>query len=148
MEATMLRVTIDLVPYGDETRKRNVAVVEIGNDCTGDVATGNYNIRAEGVVDEGGDDGYDSWAPARLEGFSRARGYLALAHEALAVLEREQIAEAARQAARQDSFMDAYASIRDRAKAKGRWSDADETAYRLQLVQQAELSQDSESTEG
>lgn len=41
----MLRVTIDLIPHGDERRKRIVATMEIANDLTGDEIAGNYKYR-------------------------------------------------------------------------------------------------------
>jgi hypothetical protein len=38
----MLRVTIELVPYGDEDRAKKIATMLIANDATGDWRTGNY----------------------------------------------------------------------------------------------------------
>lgn len=38
----MLRVTIELVPYGDEERAHDIAVMLIANDGTGDSEVGNY----------------------------------------------------------------------------------------------------------
>jgi hypothetical protein len=38
----MLKVTIELFPYGDETRAREISSFFIGNDGTGDIETGNY----------------------------------------------------------------------------------------------------------
>lgn len=38
----MIRVTVELIPHGDEVRKRVVGVMEIANDGTGDQVTGNY----------------------------------------------------------------------------------------------------------
>jgi len=43
-----LRVTIELVPRGDESRKRKVAVVDIINDGTGTHDLGNYDAAAVG----------------------------------------------------------------------------------------------------
>jgi len=43
-----LRVTVELIPRGDESRKRKVAVVDIANDGTGTHEVGNYDVRAEG----------------------------------------------------------------------------------------------------
>jgi hypothetical protein len=40
----MLRCTIELVPMGDEDRKRVIGMVEIANDGTGDGHTGNYKV--------------------------------------------------------------------------------------------------------
>lgn len=41
----MLRITVELIPFGDESRKREIARGEIVNDGTGDRTRGNY--RAE-----------------------------------------------------------------------------------------------------
>ena len=38
----MLRVTVELVPFGDEERKRKIAEAIIYNDGTGDFQAGNY----------------------------------------------------------------------------------------------------------
>lgn len=38
----MIRVTVELIPKGDEPRKRTLATMEIANDRTGDQETGNY----------------------------------------------------------------------------------------------------------
>ena len=40
----MLRCTIELLPHGDETRKRVIGVVEIANDGTGTPTMGNYGV--------------------------------------------------------------------------------------------------------
>lgn len=54
-----LRVTIELIPHGDESRKKKLAVVDIENDGTagdmrggGDV--GNYRVFASGLLKEAG----------------------------------------------------------------------------------------------
>lgn len=39
----MLRVTVELIPHGDESHKRELARMEIANDGSGDSATGNYD---------------------------------------------------------------------------------------------------------
>lgn len=41
----MLRVTIELIPRGDESRKKHLGTVEISNDGTGDTRRGNYAVR-------------------------------------------------------------------------------------------------------
>ena len=38
----MLKVVIEIHPFGDETRKRTIGEVYIANDMTGDISTGNY----------------------------------------------------------------------------------------------------------
>ena len=41
----MLRITIELVPFGIEDRKRVLHVGEIWNDCSGTKSRGNYKFR-------------------------------------------------------------------------------------------------------
>ncbi len=41
----MYRVTVEIVPHGDERNKRVVATMEIANDGTGDEIAGNYIYR-------------------------------------------------------------------------------------------------------
>lgn len=45
----MIRVTVELLPHGDESRRRTLGTMEIANDGTGDQETGNYDaiLRAE-----------------------------------------------------------------------------------------------------
>lgn len=38
----MIRVTVQLIPKGDETRARTLGTMEIANDGTGDIETGHY----------------------------------------------------------------------------------------------------------
>jgi hypothetical protein len=40
----VLRCTIDLIPRGDESRKRTLGIVEIANDGTGAPERGNYRV--------------------------------------------------------------------------------------------------------
>ena len=42
----MLRVTVELVPHGIEERKETLATVEIANDRSGTLESGNYNVTA------------------------------------------------------------------------------------------------------
>ncbi|HSW00035.1 MAG TPA: hypothetical protein VLI39_07675 [Sedimentisphaerales bacterium] len=62
-----LRVTVELIPYGDESRKRTVAVVDIANDGTGTHEVGNYDVRAEGETVGG----YDTFYHSRVAGVQR-----------------------------------------------------------------------------
>jgi hypothetical protein len=39
----VIRVTVELIPHGDESRKRELARMEIVNDESGDQATGSYD---------------------------------------------------------------------------------------------------------
>lgn len=41
----MIRITIELLPLGDESRKRHMGTAEIWNDATGTIAQGNYKYR-------------------------------------------------------------------------------------------------------
>ena len=38
----MLRIKVELVPFGDESRTRSIGQILIANDGTGDSAVGNY----------------------------------------------------------------------------------------------------------
>ena len=38
----MIRVTVELLPFGDETKAEHLGTAIIANDLTGDVETGNY----------------------------------------------------------------------------------------------------------
>jgi hypothetical protein len=59
----MIRVTVELLPHGNEIAKRTLAVMEIANDGTGTQTTGNYNAT---LVAE-----YTRGRHGRVEGFNR-----------------------------------------------------------------------------
>lgn len=63
----MIRVTIELVPKGDETRKRVLGTMVVCNDGTGNELLGNYNgtLHAE-YTGSGG-------RPGRVMNFRRTR---------------------------------------------------------------------------
>lgn len=61
----MIRVTVELLPHGDETRKRTIGLMEIANDGTGDVETGHYRGK---LIAE-----YTDGRPGRIENFRRQR---------------------------------------------------------------------------
>ena len=65
--ADMIRVTVKLLPLGDESSKRTLGVLKIANDGTGDLTNGNYTgtLHAE-YTGEGGRKGY-------VRGFHRRR---------------------------------------------------------------------------
>ena len=75
----MIRVVIELVPYGDESQKRHLGTATIANDGTGTVQVGNYNV----TLSKWGRP-TQTWKRGRVEGFPRqTRGawdllYLAL----------------------------------------------------------------------
>ena len=76
-----LRVTVELIPRGDESRKRTVAVVDITNDGTGTHEVGNYDVRAEGDCQGG----YDTFYHGKVDGLKRG-DYLDTAIDCLRVL--------------------------------------------------------------
>jgi hypothetical protein len=41
----VIRVTVELLPKGDESRKRHIGSIEIANDGTGTALKGNYMVR-------------------------------------------------------------------------------------------------------
>ncbi|HEX9391511.1 MAG TPA: hypothetical protein VF928_09390 [Usitatibacteraceae bacterium] len=41
----MIRVTIQMLPGGDESKARNLGTIEIANDGTGTISRGNYMAR-------------------------------------------------------------------------------------------------------
>lgn len=59
----MIRVTIEIVPHGVESRKRTLATMEIANDGTGSSDLGNYvgTLNAE----------YQTDRPGYVRGFQR-----------------------------------------------------------------------------
>lgn len=70
----MLRVTIDLLPYGDIDRKREIKVIDIANDGKGTQEFGNYLIREDG----------GKWQPSVLN-WPRSKSAEALVGEALSI---------------------------------------------------------------
>lgn len=65
----MLRVTIDLIPRGDESRKKTLATADIWNDGTGSVTTGNYGATL--FVHQTADGKPKKWRTAFVNGFPR-----------------------------------------------------------------------------
>lgn len=59
----MLRVTVELLPHGDESQRKVLDVIDIVNDGTGSESVGNYRID---TVDVKG---------TRLDNFARSQGY-------------------------------------------------------------------------
>jgi hypothetical protein len=83
-----LRITVELIPRGDEAAKRKVCVVDVTNDETGTSEIGNYRVEAHGVVTEGIDAGWDAFVgfPKRMVGVDRRRGYDHIAAKAMQLL--------------------------------------------------------------
>lgn len=63
----MIRITVEMVPRGDESRKRKLAMMEIVNENTGTMEVGNYTgtLHAEYTNPAG--------RKGRIEGFRRQR---------------------------------------------------------------------------
>ena len=63
----MIRVTVEMIPHGDETRKSVLGSLEIANDNTGNYEIGNYDatLHAEYTRPEG--------RKCRVTGFGRQR---------------------------------------------------------------------------
>ena len=64
----MIRITVEMLPKGDESRKRHLGTAVIGNDGTGTRTRGNYRVRLSrrGQPDS-------TWKSGSVEGFPRTR---------------------------------------------------------------------------
>lgn len=71
----MIRVTIEKLPFGDESAKEILHTIIIANDGTGTSTRGNYNVRLQS---KGKED-----KTAYVRGHWRRRGVLDLLHMAL-----------------------------------------------------------------
>ncbi len=71
----MIRVTVELVSFGEEDRKKTIGTLEIANDGTGDSVTGNYTVRAY--------DERDEWVRTKVKGHKRQLGFWVLLRLAL-----------------------------------------------------------------
>ncbi|MDD3958551.1 MAG: hypothetical protein PHO96_06650 [Candidatus Izemoplasmatales bacterium] len=69
----MIRVTIDVIPFGDETRRQTLETIDIVNDCSGDTILGNYRFDAYGIETKSG----------IVKGFHRKFGALELLRKTL-----------------------------------------------------------------
>jgi hypothetical protein len=81
-----IRVTMEIIPRGDETRKFVAGVLDIANDGTGSIDSpktgiGHYDFRITGPTLPYGE--VDFWAKGRLEGFERNRGWWSCVKECL-----------------------------------------------------------------
>jgi hypothetical protein len=76
----VLRVTIEMVPKGDESRKRVVAVGEIANNLGGGEESGNYDAWFSMFAPRT----HEVWKYGKVEGFPRQkRGHWDLLFRAL-----------------------------------------------------------------
>ena len=64
----MLRVTIEVIPKGDESKRRHLGTVEIANDGTGNSHIGNYAVRLAKCGRPN-----QSWIRGAVTGFDRVR---------------------------------------------------------------------------
>lgn len=64
----MLRITIELLPMGDESRARHLGTAEIWNDGKGTIARGNYGARLSRRGQPN-----STWKKASITGFPRKR---------------------------------------------------------------------------
>lgn len=80
-----LRVTVELIPHGDENNKRKIAVIDIENvgGLESDSA-GDYRVRAEGECQEG----WDMFAEKRINGVPRG-DYLNTVIDCLSLLRKK-----------------------------------------------------------
>ena len=62
----MISVTIEMLPAGDESRKRHLGTVIIANDGTGARGRGNYKVRLSMRGNPN-----STWKTARITGFRR-----------------------------------------------------------------------------
>lgn len=65
----MLRVTIELLPHGDESLKEVVGLIDIVNDGSGDAETGNYDVMLHKTPKYAKRPGV--WRRGKIEGFPR-----------------------------------------------------------------------------
>ena len=63
----MIRVTVELVPFGIEENKKHLGTAIISNDGTGSHASGNYDI----VLSKWNNKEDEVWKRDRVEGFNR-----------------------------------------------------------------------------
>lgn len=79
----MLKLTLEVIPFGKDELKKTLGIVEIINDGTGDHELGNYTIYVD--PDNGGD-------KFTIKKFIRSRGAWELVGEALSEKEAREFA--------------------------------------------------------
>lgn len=82
-----LRVTVELIPHGDESRKKVIGIMDIVNNCKGTTELGSYDISLSGPVI--GSSSHDIWRGGNLAGFKRSRGYWSCVRECLNAVETD-----------------------------------------------------------
>lgn len=88
----MLRVTLEIVPFGNEAHKRTIGEVEIVNDGTGNPSVGNYGATLNL--------GSSLTGITRVQGFPRRMGALELLRVVLNKAHERDMLEALNNAAR------------------------------------------------
>jgi len=66
----MIRITVELVPFGVEEQARTLCTAKIANDGTGSKTRGNYRYRFEQVGRNA------AWRKGRVTGFRRKREHV------------------------------------------------------------------------
>jgi hypothetical protein len=91
-ESTVLRVTVEMVPFGIEPRKRKIAVLSLANQETSDENVANYEVTMlteQGCFNE------------KISDHDRSKGWLPLVRDALSKMNRRKdIRESMRRAYR------------------------------------------------
>ncbi len=83
-----LRVTLEVIPHGNESKKFIAGSLDIENDGTGspgnNIGIGNYDFTLRGPVSEDGCMYKNQfWQNGRLENFARPRGWWSCVKEVL-----------------------------------------------------------------
>ncbi len=80
VSSKLLRITVELIPFGFERNKRTLCTAEICNDGTGTKARGNYrfSLSKQGKLNS------NTWKTGSIQGFARkSRNAWHLLHEVL-----------------------------------------------------------------
>lgn len=64
----MIRVTIEVLPGGDASKKRHLGTIDIANDGTGTSEEGNYSVRLSKFGDPN-----QTWLRGAIRGFDRVK---------------------------------------------------------------------------
>lgn len=81
----MIRVTIELFPMGDETKRREIGKMDIFNDASGSAKIGNYGVRLYKTAEFSEKNAGKLWRRGEVLGFPRLKlGPYDLLYRALA----------------------------------------------------------------
>lgn len=67
----MIKIIVELHPFGDSSKKKVLAIANIINDGSGDLNNGNYDIKLSKVDRK--NEPVKIWKEGRVEGFKRQR---------------------------------------------------------------------------